>query len=115
MPLVVFDGSAVGTLAAYANRPRGWTDGETSLLRQLADAVATELELSALGREFEAHRLRFELAIAAAGIGRFDWDLDRRRPVWDDQLVALWGYDRDTFDEPSRGSTPASTPATCRA
>ena len=99
MPLVVFDGSPVGALTVYSRRPRPWTASETALLRQLADSVATELELSALGREFEAHRLRFELAIDAAEIGSFDWDLVTGRLVWDDRLVELFGYDRATFDE----------------
>ncbi|MGY1803142.1 SpoIIE family protein phosphatase [Blastococcus sp. SYSU D00922] len=99
VPIVVFDGSPVGTLTAFTTAPRRWTDGETALLRQLADSVATELELSALGREFEAHRLRVELAIDAAEIGSFDWDLATRRLVWDDRLVQMFGYDRPSFDE----------------
>jgi len=99
MPLVVFDGSPVGTLAVYAREPRSWSDSDMTLLRQLADSVATELELSALGREFEAHRLRFELAIDAAQIGSFDWDLVTGRLVWDDRLVEIFGYSRATFDE----------------
>ncbi|WP_116452277.1 SpoIIE family protein phosphatase [Blastococcus litoris] len=99
VPLVVFDGSPVGTLTAFTSAPRRWTEGEITLLRQLADSVATELELSALGREFEAHRLRVELAIDAAEIGSFDWDLVTRRLVWDDRLVEIFGYDRATFDE----------------
>jgi PAS domain S-box-containing protein len=97
--LVVSDGSVVGVLAVYGRRPRPWSQSETALLRQLADSVATELELSALAREFEAHRLRFELAIDAAEIGSFDWDLGTGRLVWDDRLVQLFGYDRATFDE----------------
>ncbi|TFV58497.1 UNVERIFIED_ORG: GAF domain-containing protein [Bacillus sp. AZ43] len=99
VPLVVFDGSPVGVLAVQDHRPRAWADSEEALLRQLADSVATELELSALGREFEAHRLRFELAIDAAEIGSFDWDLVTGRLVWDDRLVQIFGYDRTTFDE----------------
>ena len=99
VPLVVFDGSAAGALAVYTRTPRVWADSDVALLRQLADAVATELELSALSREFEAHRLRFELAIDAAEIGSFDWDLVTGRLVWDDRLVQIFGYDRDTFDE----------------
>jgi GAF domain-containing protein len=99
VPLVVFDGSPVGTLAVYDRGPRDWADNDVALLRQLADSAATELELSALAREFEAHRLRFELAIDAAEIGSFDWDLATGRLVWDDRLVQIFGYDRDTFDE----------------
>ncbi|SNR61488.1 SpoIIE family protein phosphatase [Blastococcus mobilis] len=99
VPLVVFDGSPVGALMAWSREPRPWTDSEIALVRQLADSVATELELSALGRELEAHRLRFELAIDAAEIGSFDWDLVTGRLVWDDRLVEIFGYDRATFDE----------------
>ena len=113
MPLVVFDGSAVGALAVYSRGPR--TPGRTAtstLLRQLADSAATELELSALSREFEAHRLRFELAIDAAEIGSFDWDLATGRLVWDDRMVELFGYDRDTFDETSSRSPRGCTPTT---
>jgi serine phosphatase RsbU (regulator of sigma subunit)/PAS domain-containing protein len=99
VPLVVFDGSAVGTLAVSTRAPRTWADSDVALLRQLADSAATELELSALSREFEAHRLRFELAIDAAEIGSFDWDLTTGRLVWDDRMVEILGYHRDTFDE----------------
>ncbi|WP_324275226.1 PAS domain-containing protein [Blastococcus brunescens] len=99
VPLVVFDGSPVGALTVFSRLPRTWTPSETALLRQLADSVASELELSALGREFEAHRLRFELAIDAAEIGSFDWDLVTGRLVWDDRLVEIFGYDRATFEE----------------
>jgi PAS domain S-box-containing protein len=99
VPLMAFDGSVVGTLAVATRAPRAWTDADVALLRQLADSAATELELSALSREFEAHRLRFELAIDAAEIGSFDWDLATGRLVWDDRMVELLGYDRDAFDE----------------
>jgi PAS domain S-box-containing protein len=99
VPLVVFDGSPVGVLFASARQARPWTDNDVALLRQLGDAAATELELAALAKEFEAHRQRFELAIDAAQIGSFDWDLSTGRLVWDDRLVQLFGYDRGTFDE----------------
>ena len=46
----------------------------------------------------EADRLRGELAIAAAGIGTFDWDLVTGRLDWDARLIEMFGYDTDTFD-----------------
>ena len=46
----------------------------------------------------EADRLRGELAIAAAGIGTFDWDLVTGRLDWDARLVEIFGYDTETFD-----------------
>ena len=47
----------------------------------------------------DVSRLRFELAIDAAGIGSFDWDLVTGRLSWDDQLLAIFGYRADGFDE----------------
>jgi PAS domain S-box-containing protein len=82
----------------FGPEPREWGDGDVVLLRQLADSVATELELSALAKEFEASRLRFDLAIDAAGIGSFDYDLLTGVLTWDDRLIDLFGYDRESFE-----------------
>jgi serine phosphatase RsbU (regulator of sigma subunit)/PAS domain-containing protein len=51
----------------------------------------------------EADRLRGELAIAAAGIGTFDWDLVAGRLDWDARLIEMFGYDVDTFDSTITG------------
>jgi PAS domain S-box-containing protein len=47
----------------------------------------------------EARGLLAELAIEAAGIGSFDYDLVSGRLTWDDRLVELFGYDRAEFEE----------------
>ncbi len=47
--------------------------------------------------EAAATRLRFDLAIDAAGIGSFDWDLVTRRLEWDDRLLEIFGYDRASW------------------
>ncbi len=39
--------------------------------------------------ELETIRLRHELAVDAAGIGSFDWDLATNRLVWDERMSAL--------------------------
>ncbi|NEK96379.1 SpoIIE family protein phosphatase [Modestobacter muralis] len=46
----------------------------------------------------EAERLRGELAIDAAGIGTFDWDLVSGRLDWDDRLIEIFGFNPGTFD-----------------
>ncbi len=48
-------------------------------------------------RDGEVTRLRFDLAIDAAGIGSFDWDLVSGRLDWDDRLLEVFGYDRATW------------------
>ena len=96
---------------SYTRASREWTASDVALLRQLADAATTELELAATAKEFEAHRLRFELAIDAAKIGSFDWDLVSGRLVWDDRLVEIFGT-CGTFDETIRPSPTDAIPTT---
>lgn len=50
-----------------------------------------------------ARRELLELSIAAAGIGTFDWDLVDGTLTWDDRLIELFGYDKDTFDRSIEG------------
>jgi serine phosphatase RsbU (regulator of sigma subunit)/PAS domain-containing protein len=97
-PLVGSSGVVVGALCVFGPEPREWSESDVVLLRQLADSVATELELSALAKEFEASRLRSDLAIDAAGIGSFDYDLLTGDLTWDDRLIELFGYDRESFE-----------------
>ena len=99
MPLVGNGGTTIGVLCVFDPEPRDWSDSDVATLRQLAVSVVTELELSALVREYENDRLRWGLAIDAAGIGTFDWDLVGGRLSWDDRLLAMFGYDGDTFDQ----------------
>jgi PAS domain-containing protein len=51
------------------------------------------------GQDLEATRLRAQLAIEAAGIGTFDWDLATGRLTWDDRLIEMFGYDAATFEQ----------------
>jgi PAS domain S-box-containing protein len=49
-------------------------------------------------RDRAADRLRVDLAVDAAAIGSFDWDLLTRQLRWDDRLLAMFGYSRGDFD-----------------
>ncbi|WP_345712356.1 PAS domain-containing protein, partial [Kineococcus glutinatus] len=64
-----------------------------------AAATGDDAERPALTAQHASERLRWQLAVDAAGIGSFDWDLRTDRLRWDDHLVALFGYERDGFDE----------------
>ncbi|GAA2721925.1 SpoIIE family protein phosphatase [Cellulomonas aerilata] len=55
-------------------------------------------------------RVLGELAIAAARIGTFDWDLVGGVLSWDDQLISLFGYDTTTFDRTIGGFDAALHP-----
>ena len=98
VPLIDPDaGSVVGVLAVYGPEPRRWREEDVVLLDRLAAPAVTELELAAITAEYEASRLRSELALDAAEIGSFDWDLDTDELIWDDRLLGLFGYERGDF------------------
>ncbi|HVD28119.1 MAG TPA: SpoIIE family protein phosphatase, partial [Mycobacteriales bacterium] len=99
VPLRGGGGRVIGALCVFGPEPRAWSEPDITTLSQLADSAVTELELSALVGEFEAERVRWGLAIDAAGIGTFDWDLMTGRLTWDDQLIAMFGYDVDSFEQ----------------
>jgi PAS domain S-box-containing protein len=98
-PLTSSAGRVVGALCVFDQTPREWSDSDVATLRQLAESTVTELELSALVQQYESDRVRWGLAIDAAGIGTFDWDLVSGRLAWDDQLIQMFGYDLDDFAE----------------
>ncbi|GAB3362644.1 SpoIIE family protein phosphatase [Modestobacter lapidis] len=92
-------GLIVGVLAVFGPEPRPWADTDVALLTELAVPVATELEYAAVVSEFEAGKLRWGLAIDAAGIGSFDWDLVTGTLFWDDRLLTLFGYEQSGFSQ----------------
>ncbi|MGY1825785.1 MULTISPECIES: SpoIIE family protein phosphatase [unclassified Blastococcus] len=63
------------------------------------DGDGTEPELSRLISGDEARRSLLDMAVAAAGIGTFDWDLTTGILTWDDRLLELFGYGPTEFDQ----------------
>ncbi|MCA0145661.1 SpoIIE family protein phosphatase [Blastococcus sp. LR1] len=96
-PLTDDDGHPIGALCVFDAEPRPWAPSELATLQQLAGSVMTELQLSALLRRYEDDRVRWELATDAGGVGTWDWDQTTGELVWDDQLMAMFGYEPGTF------------------
>jgi hypothetical protein len=105
VPLTGHAGTAIGALCVFGPEPRAWSETDITTLRQLAESAVTELELSALVEEFEADRVRWGLAIDAAGIGTFDWDLVTGRLSWDDRSRHRTGA---VARHPDRARRPAA-------
>ncbi|WP_129338609.1 SpoIIE family protein phosphatase [Cellulomonas endophytica] len=97
VPLLGQDEQIVGALCVFDAVARAWSLSDVALLQDLATYAVTELELSALAVEYEADRLRWQLAVTAGGVGSFDWDLTTGALTWDDQLLALFGLTREQF------------------
>ncbi len=97
VPLVAADGQTVGALCVFGPEPRSWSDEEVALLERLAPPVVAELELAALSSEYESGLVFWQLAVDAAGIGAFDWDLTTGKLRWDQRLLEIFGLDKETF------------------
>jgi GAF domain-containing protein len=90
-------GSTVGALGVIANTPRRWTDDDVATLEALVDPILTELQMASLAAEYEDERLIWQLAVDAAGVGAFDWNLTTGELRWDERLLELFGMDEQTF------------------
>ena len=98
VPLVADDGHIVGALCVYDAEPRSWSDGDVATLNQLAASAVAELELTALSAEYLSDQLVWQLALDAARVGTFVWDVASGVLVWDARMLDLFGYDADSFD-----------------
>ncbi len=87
----------VGALCVFSPHPHAWTRDDITLLEQLTHPVLAELELAALETSYEAERVLWQVAVDAAGVGAFDWNLATGALRWDERLLALFGLDRTTF------------------
>ena len=97
VPLVTSDGHVLGALCVYDDEPRAWSPEQVGILGELAASVVAELELRAITLEAATSAARLDMALSAADIGSFDWDLRTDELQWDDRLIALFGYDKDDF------------------
>ncbi len=97
VPLVTGDGHTIGALCVFDPAPRSWSEHDVALLERLAAPVVAELELAALSAEYESGRVVWQLAVDAAGIGAFDWNLVTGELRWDDRLLDVFGLDRASF------------------
>lgn len=98
VPLTADDGHIVGALCVFDPSPRSWSDGDVATLTQLAAAAVAELELTVLSAEYLSDQMLWALALDAARVGTFEWDVASGLFTWDDRLLALFGYDAQSFD-----------------
>ncbi|WP_432537311.1 SpoIIE family protein phosphatase [Kineococcus arenarius] len=98
VPVRGTDARVVGVLAVFDPVPRRWTRTDVDLLTDLAAVAVGELQLSALSVQHEVDRLRWRLAVAAGGVGSFDYDLASGVISWDDRMLEMFGYTAAEFD-----------------
>jgi serine phosphatase RsbU (regulator of sigma subunit)/PAS domain-containing protein len=103
VPLRDSRGVVVGALGAFDPQLREWHQRDVLAMEELASAVVAELELLAITAEHETVLARLDLAMDAAGVGSFDWDLLTGQLTWDDRLMRIFDYRPGEFDSTIEG------------
>jgi diguanylate cyclase (GGDEF)-like protein/PAS domain S-box-containing protein len=100
-PLILGDGSKVGTLCMIDQRPRRLNPHQLDVLRELARAASQALEQwRTVRRQAEAEaRLRESEDLLArtgelAGVGGWALDLGTRKLTWTEETYRIYGVDR---------------------
>ncbi|MDQ1484562.1 MAG: hypothetical protein QOJ62_255, partial [Actinomycetota bacterium] len=100
-------GSVLGALALIRTDPeRPFTDDEVALAEDLGSRAGTAVDNARLFRELQASwhsdagtsHARLDLALSAADIGSFDWDIRSGGLMCDDRLFAIFGVAKAAFD-----------------
>ncbi|WP_199421769.1 SpoIIE family protein phosphatase [Actinotalea solisilvae] len=73
-------------------------DPRSHATRRRRDRPKDERRRSAERAVVDPSEVLTDLALAAAGIGTFEWDLVANRLHWDDRMHELFGYARGEFD-----------------
>ena len=86
------------TLVSSINRFRSErAEAEDALQRDITKRKLVEAELQESEARLRSSEERLKLAIDGAGLGIWDWDVERDRLVWDDSMYPLYGVRREEF------------------
>ncbi len=95
LPLHAGDGRVLGTFAMYFRAPRAPRDDELADLRRGADLTGLVLERKINLRRLRASEQRFALALTAAGVGVWSYQLATQAIYCSPLLKQLLGYGDD--------------------
>jgi PAS domain S-box-containing protein len=86
------------TLVSSINRFRSErAEAEDALQRDIAKRKLVEAELQESEARLRSSEERLKLAIDAAGLGIWDWDVEQDQLVWDDSMYRLYGVRKEEF------------------
>ena len=98
-PLTTSDGFNLGALCIIDTVPRlRPSAAELSTLRDLADLAVAELERVRGERLLTERRQMLDMAEAMSGVGHWKVDLATGDSIWSDEVYAIYGVTRETFD-----------------
>jgi len=94
LPLIdngIDSGKVFGALTIYAADPLAFNETETGLLVELAGDLAYGIVAAHTREALERSELRLLLALDAASLGMWDWNMSDGRIIWSPLLEALLG------------------------
>jgi PAS domain S-box-containing protein len=102
---ILIAGSPRGLLSVYASEPGTFGPDQVELLEQVTLDVAFGIEhLDDVERRRQAEAAlsaserRLQLAMEAAALGAFDWDLQTGKVIWDEHTERMFGFEPGAFD-----------------
>ncbi|MEG4501435.1 PAS domain S-box protein [Microcoleus sp. F10-C6] len=90
IPLIK-EGEFVAGLAVHTSGPRAWTPEEVSLAEEVADRTWAAVERACAEAALRDSENRFRMAIEAAQLGTWDWNLITNQLIWDEGCKAMFG------------------------
>jgi PAS domain S-box-containing protein len=96
-PLLAPGRQAIGVLAVADPSPRTLTDAQVRGLAALSRQVMTQLEVRRQTETLLESEERLRLALDAAHMGTFDWDMVNSRITWSRGHEEMWGLAPGTF------------------
>ncbi|WP_392533074.1 PAS domain S-box protein [Nostoc sp. C117] len=84
-------GEFVAGLAVHTSGSRAWTPDELSLAEEVAERTWAAVERARAEAALRDSENRFRMAIEAAQLGTWDWNLITNRLIWDEGCKAMFG------------------------
>ena len=84
-------GEFVAGLAVHTSGSRAWTPDEVFLAQEVADRTWAAVERARIEAALRDSENRFRMAIEAAQLGTWDWNLLTNQLIWDQGCKAMFG------------------------
>jgi PAS domain S-box-containing protein len=92
MPLVK-DGRLVALMAIHDKEPHVWSDYELTVIREVTERSWAHIERVRSEAILKEREERLRLAVEAAQIGTWDWDMRAMRGSWSDRTSEIMGVE----------------------
>lgn len=90
-------GKPFGVLGVHTVRPRLFTPKDAAFLQAVANVLATAVDEGRMEQELRENERRLRLAVDAARIGTWDWDLVLGRITWSKGNEVIFGFPIGSF------------------